>query len=290
MFREDGVFVRNFSNRRTEFGGFPNPVALAVSHKKHVFVCDRQNHRVDVFTTRGQLLRTWGRKSHGYGGHNGYGEFYKLRVVAVTREAQMRVFVSDDEHVQAFTETGDYLFLIDAYRVKSMSVGCEGIAMRGVLGCELYDTNGVLLKNVNDLAQRGMVHKDSELQRLHTYCLAIRRSLIVFSAENEWILCWRSGKCDLFSPDFREFRGFRGFPANTSKHKFLVLQSGKVVLLAWNREELDSSWIQYCENTNAATTHVLQAEEDHTIIHRTHAKCGNVRGEEDEPKFQSFYE
>ena len=58
-FSSDGRYISSFGSPGTGPGQFKVPHSLRVSSDGRVFVCDRENNRVQVFTAEGQYLSEW---------------------------------------------------------------------------------------------------------------------------------------------------------------------------------------------------------------------------------------
>ena len=68
MFQENGEFVRSIARLGSAEGQLENPYYVAVSEDNFVVVSDTNNHRIQVFSTTGRLVRCFG--SEGAGGRN----------------------------------------------------------------------------------------------------------------------------------------------------------------------------------------------------------------------------
>ena len=101
MFRLDGSFVRSWGSRGSAPGQFKHPSGLAVSSAGEVFICDWDNHRVQVFDLDGTFRRTWG--SDGVAP----GQFHYPRHIAVSVAGE--VLVSDRTRVQVFGADGTFI-------------------------------------------------------------------------------------------------------------------------------------------------------------------------------------
>ena len=58
-FSPDGTYVSSFGESGTDPGQFSLPHNLALIDDEEIIVCDRENHRVQVFTLDGKFLREW---------------------------------------------------------------------------------------------------------------------------------------------------------------------------------------------------------------------------------------
>lgn len=103
---------------RVADGQFNNPGSIAVGPDNRVYVVDKFNHRIQVFSADGQFLQKWG-KNAGAGGMlamgTAPGEFYMPGQASF--DAQGRLFVADmfNSRVQVFAADGQYLTSIGGF-------------------------------------------------------------------------------------------------------------------------------------------------------------------------------
>ena len=99
----EGGLVRSVGKEGKGHGEFRNPSDVKV-HKGHVYVCDRDNDRIQVFDQKLTYVRTIGTMG------TGEGQFNMPRKMAFDRQGRM--FVSDGTkyRIQVFGETGEYLY------------------------------------------------------------------------------------------------------------------------------------------------------------------------------------
>jgi hypothetical protein len=55
------TYIGEFGGTGTMSGLFKNPAAVAISDDQRIFICDRGNHRVQIFDMKGNFLREFGR-------------------------------------------------------------------------------------------------------------------------------------------------------------------------------------------------------------------------------------
>ena len=96
-------FATTWGSLGTSNGQFDEPSGTAVGPNGNVYVVDRNNHRVQMFTSAGSFVSGWG----GFG--TGNGQFDEPRDVAV--DAGGFVYVADfnNNRVQKFTSAGVYV-------------------------------------------------------------------------------------------------------------------------------------------------------------------------------------
>jgi DNA-binding beta-propeller fold protein YncE len=97
----EGVFLRQWGSLGIGEGKFCVPEGMCVSGEE-VFVCDKRNHRIQVFTRDGSFVRQWGSKG------SGQGQFSYPVAVAVSK---WEVFVCDvgNHRIQVFGVDGSFV-------------------------------------------------------------------------------------------------------------------------------------------------------------------------------------
>ncbi|UCC97990.1 MAG: 6-bladed beta-propeller, partial [Phycisphaerales bacterium] len=99
----NGRLIRKWGSKGIGDGQFDSPEGIAVDGSGHVYVCDRQNSRIQKFDSDGKFLTKWGKEG------SGEGEFHFPAAVAVDEEGNVFVADSDNHRVQKFTEDGQFL-------------------------------------------------------------------------------------------------------------------------------------------------------------------------------------
>jgi len=96
-------FVTKWGSQGSANGQFREPSGLVVGAGGNLYVADRANHRIQVFSNDGAFVSTWGDSGVGNG------QFNSPRDVAV--DANGQVYVTDffNDRVQVFSSTGTYL-------------------------------------------------------------------------------------------------------------------------------------------------------------------------------------
>jgi DNA-binding beta-propeller fold protein YncE len=96
-------FVAKWGSPGSGNGQFNVPSGLAVGANGDVYVTDRNNHRVQVFTNDGVFISAWGDS----GAANG--QFASPRDVAIDPNGEVYVVDHLNDRIQVFTSTGTYL-------------------------------------------------------------------------------------------------------------------------------------------------------------------------------------
>ena len=56
MFEEEGQFIKVIGSKGQEPGQFLDPIDISLDEQDNLYVADRGNHRVQVFSPQGQLI------------------------------------------------------------------------------------------------------------------------------------------------------------------------------------------------------------------------------------------
>ena len=98
-------YVEKYGSKGGELGELNCPCGLAFSKKEsRLFVCDQQNHRIQIFTNEGTPTHTFGKRG------DGKGEFNEPHSIAINNNED-KLFVSDhgNNRVQVFTPKGEFI-------------------------------------------------------------------------------------------------------------------------------------------------------------------------------------
>ena len=98
----DGMLLKAAGGRGKDPGQFDGPRGITLISNK-LFVCDRDNHRVQVFDTDLNLLNSFGT----YG--CGEGEFSRPYDISTDRDGCLYVVDYGNHHVQVFSQSGSFL-------------------------------------------------------------------------------------------------------------------------------------------------------------------------------------
>ena len=95
--------VLSFGKKGSSVGMFNHPWGVAVSDTDEIAVTDQLNHRVQIFDSGGNFLRSFGRQG------NKEGEFWSP--VGITFGKRRNIYVADNwnHRIQTFTREGEYL-------------------------------------------------------------------------------------------------------------------------------------------------------------------------------------
>jgi DNA-binding beta-propeller fold protein YncE len=93
------VFVRKWGTSGTGDGQFDGPWSVAVAPDGSVYVVDRNNHRIQKFTSEGVFVTKWGTVAEG----TGDGEFGHPNGVAVAPDGSIYVADVSNYRIQKFS-------------------------------------------------------------------------------------------------------------------------------------------------------------------------------------------
>jgi len=91
-----------------QFGGVPGtsgsgPAGIAVGASDQIYVCDTDNHRIQIFNTQGVYQGQWGESG------SLDGQFYLPEGIAVDNDGAVWVADTGNHRVQKFTDQGQYI-------------------------------------------------------------------------------------------------------------------------------------------------------------------------------------
>ena len=101
-------YIEKYGRKGNEKGELNCPSGLAFSKKElRLFVCDQQNHRIQIFTNEGTVTHAFGKR----GDHEG--EFNEPHSITINKNED-KLFVSDhsNNRVQVFTPQGEFIQII----------------------------------------------------------------------------------------------------------------------------------------------------------------------------------
>ncbi|XP_077979508.1 E3 ubiquitin-protein ligase TRIM71-like [Glandiceps talaboti] len=139
MYRYDSTcqYIGSFGSYGSGPGQFYYPYYLVISQRM-LFVTDRHNHRVQVFTPSGQFLYSFGHKGTKDGELNW--------PIGIAVDKNRYVFVSDEHRIQKFDSSGQFVCRIDSDK-DGLNSPC-GIALTDDEPCRIVvaDKNNHCLK------------------------------------------------------------------------------------------------------------------------------------------------
>lgn len=102
--KASGAIIRRFGKVGSKEGELFFPTNLAMSpDKKNIYISDTGNFRIQVFSTKGKYIRTFGSVG------TGIGKFARPKGIAVDRSGNMYVVDAAFENLQMFNESGKLL-------------------------------------------------------------------------------------------------------------------------------------------------------------------------------------
>lgn len=113
--------------------GLSNPRGLAVDRDGNIYVGDRGNRRVVVFSPEGNVLRTWGERPAGGEAALQPGEFDDIVDVAVAEDNRVYVMDYGAQRVQIFDTEGRLLRVVDSSVLQTCAANGIGAAQDDLL-------------------------------------------------------------------------------------------------------------------------------------------------------------
>jgi DNA-binding beta-propeller fold protein YncE len=131
-------------------GEFDEPVGLAVDPDGHLYVADKNNHRIQQFTRGGSFVRAWGEKG------DRTGMFNEPHDVAADAEF---VYVADtwNQRIQVFDHNGEHVFTVTGVPSLASPRGVDArenliyVAEAGAGRVTVYDRAGKLRQTIGAL-------------------------------------------------------------------------------------------------------------------------------------------
>ena len=95
--------ILTFGKPGLAVGMFQNPVAVAVSNRDDIAVADSWNHRVQIFNSNGNFVKSFGRQG------NNQGQFNFPRGITFDKDGNIFVADADNHWIQKFSGKGRYM-------------------------------------------------------------------------------------------------------------------------------------------------------------------------------------
>ena len=84
-------------------GQFQFPIGLAINSQGNIFVCDKDNHRIQIFDSEGNFISMFGSKG------NGNGQFYSPREIVIDSTENILVCDQHNHRIQIFDPEGKFI-------------------------------------------------------------------------------------------------------------------------------------------------------------------------------------
>ncbi len=143
VFTPDGTFVMAVPNppQPAPYGGFNQPLGVAVDTQGNFFVADTMNQRVEKFDVHGDFVTAWGER-----GASEYGFNYPRGIATDPRNDDVVVCDSDNGAVKKYDNDGNFIWeRALGLKCKSIDVGPDGriyLANFGTFTVSVIDENG----------------------------------------------------------------------------------------------------------------------------------------------------
>lgn len=98
-----GTYISQWGVRGSGEGEFDGPAGIAIDADDQVYVVDQNNHRIQKYTSDGELVLQWGALG------SGKGQFNMPWGVCVDAEGQVYVADWRNDRIQQFTSNGQFL-------------------------------------------------------------------------------------------------------------------------------------------------------------------------------------
>lgn len=100
---EPPIYLTQWGSQGSGNGQFSYPSAIAADAAGRLYVADRNNHRIQVFSGAGTYLTQWGSQG------GGPGQFYGPAGIAVSSAGDVYVADTQNHRIQRFSSTGAYV-------------------------------------------------------------------------------------------------------------------------------------------------------------------------------------
>ena len=96
-------YISSFGSAGSGLGQFNQPIGVAVDASGNVWTTDRENNRVEEFSSTGEFLRQFGTKG------TGAGQFVEPKGIAVAADGSILVADAGNDRIEKFSGKGEYL-------------------------------------------------------------------------------------------------------------------------------------------------------------------------------------
>ena len=171
----DGHILASVGGRGTEPGFFNWPNGVRISKHHEVYVCDTNNHRVQVFDIGMSLLRTFGEKGYGPG------QFSKPYDLVFDEDENIYVVENENQRVQVFTPQETHARFIGASSTTNILLYPVSAA---IFNRNIYITvKGSFCIQVFSLTGR-FVTTIGQKDNLHPECIDIDQDGFIYISNN----------------------------------------------------------------------------------------------------------
>ena len=171
----DGHILASIGGTGTKPGFFNVPGGVGISKRHEVYVCDTNNHRVQVFDKGLNLLRTFGEKGYGPG------QFFKPFDLVFDEDENMYVVEKENRRVQVFTPQETHACFIGA---SSATHSLLHPVSAAIFNRNIYITdNGSRCILVFSLTGE-FVTKIGQKDNLHPECIDIDQDGFIYISNN----------------------------------------------------------------------------------------------------------
>jgi sugar lactone lactonase YvrE len=125
-------------------GRLNNPRGLGVDDEGNVYVGDRGNGRIVVYSPGGEELRTWGKSVPEGTASTGPGEFIEISDVAVGADGTVYVMDIKANKLQAFTREGQHRWSVDNAALQASNPNGIGVAPDGSTYIAVVSNNKIV--------------------------------------------------------------------------------------------------------------------------------------------------
>ena len=173
--------VLYFGQKGSSAGMFDCPWGIAVNEKDEIAVTDRDNHRIQIFSSNGTHLRSFGKKGNQQGEFNfpcGIAFHNDIIIVADCYNHRVQLFSGQGEYLGQFGQEGNLDHKL--YRPRGLSIDSDGniiVADTGNKLIKIFSPEGKLICKID---QRGSF-------TISFHCIQLGKCLIVSDGDKHCI-------------------------------------------------------------------------------------------------------